>query len=183
MDLHQNHQLIFSGIAYKKKVKARETVFLPRFLKLNFSTGVVTSLDDSGGEINGVHDFTKIVAKSDWNNLKVGSKLKFLLFEGSVRHMELLDSGWDEDEAIVIPPNKDIAGFSTDKRTVKGTIADIQNDILTVDIGGNNEQLIALEDHPELKWEFSVGDNVTFIIYKIAFFLLNQITCRCLLNV
>lgn len=105
----------------------------------------------------------KIVAKRDWNNLKVGSKLQFLLFEGYVRQMELIDAGWDqeEEEEIVIPANENIAGFRTDIRTVKGTIIDIQNDILTVDTG-DNEQFIALEDHPDLKWNFIVGDNVRF---------------------
>lgn len=78
--------------------------------------------------------------------------------------MEVLDAAWDEEEEIVIPNNENIAGYVTEVRTVRGSIVDIQNEILTVDFGGNNEHFIALADHPDLKWEFMAGDYVSVIL-------------------
>lgn len=119
-------------------------------------------MSESEGVINGKHQFPKIVAKSDWSNLKVGSKLKFLLFEGSVRHMELLDASWDEgEEEVVIPTNENIAGYDTELRHIKGTVVAIHLRIVTVQIDDNKEQLIDLDDFPKQNWDFMVGDNVS----------------------
>lgn len=122
--------------------------------------GVVTSLDDSGGIINGIHEFTRKTAQSNWRNLKVGSKLSFLLFEGSVRRIELIDAGWDDNEVVKIP-NSNAIGYNTDYRTVIGTLIEIENEILVIDTGENT--CVPLEDHPHLKWDFVPGDSVSLL--------------------
>lgn len=129
----------------------------------SFFKGVITELNNFGGTINEKHKFLKITAKRSFNNLRLGSKVSFLLFEGSVRSIEILEPDWDEKatDAIVIPDNAKSVEYTTDCRTVIGKITKIEEEIITVDNGNNQEILIPLEKHPDIKYFFVEGDIVS----------------------
>lgn len=107
----------------------------------------------------------KYVAKNDWDKLEVGSKVSFLLFEGCVRSIEKLDFDWDEvpDKSGVVEEETSI-GYSTDYRTIIGSITSAQDGILIIETGRSQELHIPLEDHPDLKWFFIVGDVVSSLV-------------------
>lgn len=115
-------------------------------------------MDETGGIINAKHYFAKINAESNWSNLKVGSKLSFLLFEGSVRRIELIEASWDDNEVVMIQDEPE--GYNTDCRTVLGTLNEIENEILIIETGSENVY-VPLEDHPKLEWDFIPGDSVS----------------------
>lgn len=113
--------------------------------------------------------------------MKVGSKLTFLLFEGkrrsfnheyriimtlvqgSVRRIELKSVEWGDEEEIEVPDNSNAVGYTTGERTVHGTVFQVRNEgVLIVEIANDQEYNIQLKDHPQLKWEFEKGDNVSF---------------------
>lgn len=123
--------------------------------------GLITSLTKEGGEINNKHKFMKFVARNDWDKLEVGSKVSFLLFEGCVRNIEKLDLDWDEapNKSGIVEEEISI-GYSTDYRTIIGSISCVQGGILIVETGGSQELYIPLVDYPNLKWFFIVGDVV-----------------------
>lgn len=127
-------------------------------LNLVIVKGVITSLSESSGIINNAFTFSKIVAKGEWTNMKVGQKLSFLLFEGTVSNIKLEDDGWDESPEIVIPEDKEVAGYNTDIRTVVGGITKIEDEILVIDTGNNKELYVPLT---ESDWFFKIGDVVS----------------------
>lgn len=120
-------------------------------------------MDVNGGVINGKYPFSMIIAAKQWKDMKVGSKLTFLLFDGTVRHIELHENGWDNiDEEIQIPDESIAVGYNTDERTVNGSVLQVlDGDILVVELGGDQEHNIQMKDHPEVKWKFVKGDKVS----------------------
>lgn len=132
---------------------------LYRIIKQQFISGLITSLTKEGGEINNRHKFMKYVAKNDWGRLEVGSKVSFLLFEGCVCSVEKIDPDWDE--ALAPVEEETSIGYSTDYRTIIGSVTSVQDGILVVETGGSQELHIPLEDHPDLKLFFIVGDVVS----------------------
>lgn len=79
-----------------------------------------------------------------------------------MRTIELLESDWEQDDSpLAIPEIEEIIGYTTDVRTVNGSITSIENEILIVETGGSQELYIPLKDHPDLKWTFIVGDVVS----------------------
>lgn len=129
-----------------------------------FSPGVITSLTESGGVINNKHSFSKITAKGEWSEMKVGRKLSFLLFEDIVSNIKLHEASWDEEtpEDVVIPENKNVVGYNTELRTVIGSISEIVDDVLIIDTGRDQELYVPLDEHRDLQWFFMVGDVVSF---------------------
>lgn len=93
--------------------------------------------------------------------MKIGRKLTFLLFEGTVSNIQLHEASW-EDEALVIPENKKVVGYNTELRTVIGSISEIVDEILIIDTGRDQQLYIPLCEHPDLKWFFMVGDVVSY---------------------
>lgn len=125
--------------------------------------GVITSLTESAGVINNKFAFSKITAKGEWSQMKVGRKLSFILFEGTVSNMKLHEMSWDETpEVVVIPDDKKAVGYNTELRTVVGSISEIADEILIIDTGNNQELYIPLAEHSDLKWFFMVGDVVSY---------------------
>lgn len=134
--------------------------------KTMFVSGVITSLNAFNGVINNEFLFSKIVAKREWEQMKVGRKLFFVLFEGTVSYIKLHEDSWDEpSEAVIIPEDAASIGFNTEIRTVIGNISEIANQILIVDTGADQELYISLSDHPDLKWFFMIGDVVSFLFF------------------
>lgn len=125
-------------------------------------TGVVTELNKTGGFINHKHSFTKIIAGSAWAHLKVGSKLSFTLFEGSVPTIVLLESEWD-DGPVEVPDTDNTVGYSTDVRTIIGSLVKVSEGIFTIETGSAQELFVPVADHPDLKWFFLEGDVVSFV--------------------
>lgn len=127
-----------------------------------YAPGVVTSLHSTGGVINGKFPFTSLDARNNWENLKVGSKLSFVLFQGAIKRIEYSEPNWDENyDNVEIPKDTNMIGYATDRRTVTGTISSINDGILMVDTGREQEVPVLLEDHPNLEWKFQEGDNVS----------------------
>lgn len=123
---------------------------------------MVTSLHSSGGVINGKYPFSSLDAQNNWTNLKVGSKLSFVLFQGLVKRIDFFEPNWDEIyDNFKIPEESNAVGYRTDKRTIAGTISNIHDRILMVDTGRDQEVPVSLDDHPDLKWKFQEGDNVS----------------------
>ncbi|CAG9802598.1 unnamed protein product [Chironomus riparius] len=127
--------------------------------KCTKNEGIVTSLNDKFGVINEKHEFPKIKALDFWSIIKVGSKVSYLLFENTVASMKLIDAGWEEDynKNNVIPKNTFKEGYKTELRTVLGTIDEINDNIITVDIG-NTKEYVPIDETSE--WIFAEGDNV-----------------------
>lgn len=83
------------------------------------------------------------------------------MISGTVRHIELLSAGWEEVE-FTIPDDTNVTGYTTGERTVVGSVVQVLNDdVLVVTIGDDQEQNIELKEHPDLKWKFVKGDNVS----------------------
>lgn len=118
----------------------------------------MTFLDEKKGIVNDKYEFTKAKAAGFWNDLKIGSKLTFLVFENSIVSIKLIDACWEDDcnANIVIPKRTIKEGFKTDLRTVVGTIDEIQEELVKIDIGRNKEYCPIDLIH----WIFAVGDNV-----------------------
>lgn len=119
----------------------------------------MTSLNDKSGIINEKHEFPMIKALDFWSILKVGSTVSYLLFENKVASMKLIDAGWEDDynKNYVIPKVSVQEGYNTELRTVLGTIDEINDNIITVDIG-NSKEYVPIDMSPE--WTFAEGDNV-----------------------
>lgn len=83
-----------------------------------------------------------------WRDIKVGSKVSFLLFKDSIESMKLLDAGWDENYEENLKNAKDIvkAGFKTDARTVLGIVDEIIDGIIAVDVGNEKYHVAAVSD-------------------------------------
>lgn len=124
-----------------------------------YITGIVTSLNDKSGVINEKHEFPMVKALDFWSILKIGSKVSYLLFENTVASMKLIDAGWEDDYNMnyVIPKNTVKEGYRTELRTVLGAVDEINDDIITVDIG-NSKEYVPIDKSPE--WIFAVGDSV-----------------------
>ena len=107
----------------------------------------------------------RINAMDSWTNMKVGHKLSFLLFEGTVSNIKLEEQSWEESPEIVIPEDKEVAGYNTDIRTVVGGITKIEDEILVIDTGNNQELYVPLT---ESDWFFKIGDVVSLNLFQKA---------------
>lgn len=120
----------------------------------------MTLLNNNGGVINGKHSFTKIKATDIWIALKVGSKLKYLLFDNEVVSLDLIEASWDDadlNKNIVIPQNTFKEGYNTELRTVMGTIEAISDGIITINVGKSKEYVLLQESS---EWTYMDGDNL-----------------------
>lgn len=95
--------------------------------------------------------------------MKVGNKVTFMLYEGKVRYLEVLESGWDTEDVEPIQEavmEEKSVGYNTDIRTVVGVIEEVQDEIITVD-SGDQKIFIPLGLHKDIKWTFVEGDVVS----------------------
>lgn len=130
-------------------------------------TGYITSLNEKAGTgvINNTHEFSKYHAANCWNKtgnekLATGTKVSFIVFEGLVTNVEIIETFWgDQKVEQELCVEKDLACYQTSTRTIVGNVVKSENWVYTVEISQNNQQIIVAKDFPEgPKFELFVGD-------------------------
>lgn len=134
---------------------------------LSLIEGVITTLKAEGGVISKKHDFLKSDALSDWKKLKVGSKVCFLMYQNAAKSIELAEQDWlegeeEEEENKTLDATRDnTVECNVDKRTIVGTIENIVEGVMIINVGGPKPIDVAPENFTDLKWDFAERDTVS----------------------
>lgn len=130
---------------------------------LSFSNlGYISSLNENGGTINKIWNFSKYQAGNSWTNnkLRKGVQVSFIVFEEVVRNVEVIESCWDDevvDERQFV--DKMLGSYETGTRTIIGNVVQVRDGVVSVDIGEKDPISIVLKDHhPSIGFELFVAD-------------------------